>query len=145
MITGPWDFWWLEIVIFQHIGLTQTIRGAVGANICHGSNIDRITSSLAICLQNQKMFSSCNALYWAEMQSFYFQKLWTVVCRLCRLPNRPLKYLTCKVWEKTARTDQKILNIFKYGKTLNSNWANSVSFIEENRIQLIVEAQLHST
>ena len=41
--------------------------------------------------QAQCLFGCCNALCWAEIQSFYFEKLWTWVGRMCLLFNRPLK------------------------------------------------------
>ena len=42
------------------------------------------------------------ALFQAELQSFYFEKLSALVWTLCRLLDRPLKYLTCNVnWVKS--------------------------------------------
>ena len=77
-----WDLglqnWTNLILLFHHIGLTQTFTGVAGADLCHGNKIKRIT----LCLANSKSQLSFLCLN-AVLQSYYFEKLLTWVWKYC--------------------------------------------------------------
>ena len=92
----------LIIVLFHYVGLTQTFKGVVVADICHGNNINRITSCLAICLPIK------STMFILLLQCFISSLIRDFILKSCELASEDCVDCLTKFWNSRHAVYQKI-------------------------------------